>query len=110
MNGLNVLWTSSRIGPCRFIEYPAQHLGSFSQHCAVGGSSGCAGRKSDVGLLIDLTVDGQNHYELKLKRAVDYRDIGEYLAKYFDEIIANRDAKQIWWLVFFAERVYLNLN
>ena len=44
-----------------------------------------------AGLLIDLTVDGQNHYELKLKRAVDYRDIGEYLAKYFDEIIANRE-------------------
>ena len=71
----------------------------------LGGQAVVRERKSDAGLLIDLTVDGQNHYELKLKRAVDYRDIGEYLAKYFDEIIANRDAKQIWWLVFFAERV-----
>ena len=77
----------------------------FLNMVLLGGRAVVPERKSEAGLLIDLTVDGQIHYELKLKRAVDYRDIGEYLAKYFDEIIVNRDAKQVWWLAFFAERV-----
>ena len=77
----------------------------FLNMVLLGGRAVVLERKSEAGLLIDLTVDGQIHYELKLKRAVDYRDIGEYLAKYFDEIIVNRDAKQVWWLAFFAERV-----
>jgi hypothetical protein len=62
-------------------------------------------RKGQEGFIIDLQVDGTVSYELKVKRNVDYRDISPFIEQYFDTMREQQNAKHIWWLAFFAQRV-----